>query len=244
MDSNRKSAIVIGVLFLAAAVFSILGLVSYSPILNNPEYLTNGPTSENQIVLGAIFEMITAVTVAGTAIAFFPILRKRNETIALGYVGGRLLEAVLIIVGLVSILTLLALRQGFAGGAAMDASSLQTADIMLRSTHSWAFILGPNFMLGINTLLYSYLLYQTKLIPRPLAVLGFVGAASVFTAALLELFGVILQVSTWGAVLALPVGLYEISLAIYLIVKGFKSTAFTSESVKMETNELTAAYVK
>ena len=91
MNSIRKSAITIGVLFIAAAVFSILGLVSYGPILNNPEYITNGPTSENQIVLGAIFEMITAITVAGTAIAFFPILRKHNETIALGYVGGRFL---------------------------------------------------------------------------------------------------------------------------------------------------------
>lgn len=161
MNSNRKNATIIGILFIAATVFSILGLVSYGPILNNPEYLMAGPTRGNQIILAAIFEMITAVTVAGTAIAFFPILRKRDETVALGYVGGRLLEAVFIIVGLVSLLTLLTLRQEFANGAALDASALQTADKLLRSTHAWAFILGPNFMLGINTLLYSSLLYGT-----------------------------------------------------------------------------------
>jgi hypothetical protein len=236
MNSIRKSAIIIGVLFIAAAVFSILGLVSYSPILNNPEYMTVGPTSENQIVLGAIFEMITAVTVAGTAIAFFPILRKRNETIALGYAGGRLLEAVLIIIGLVSILTLLALRQEFASGAVLDASSLQTADKLLRSTHGWTFILGPNFMLGINTLLYSSVLYRTRLIPRALATLGLVGVVSVFVAAWLELFGVIDQVSAWGAVMALPVGVYEITLAVYLIVKGFKLSAITIGSTKVSVN--------
>jgi hypothetical protein len=242
MNSTRKQAIVIGVLFIAAAVFSILGLVSYSPVLNNPEYLTEGPTSENQIMLGAVFEMITAITVAGTAIAFFPILRKRNETIGLGYVGGRLLEAVLIIIGLVIRLTLLALRQESAGGTALDASSLQTADVLLRSAHGWAFILGPNFMLGINTLLYSSLLYQTKLVPRKLAVMGLVGAVAVFVAALLELFGVILQVSTWGAILALPVGLFEMTLAIWLIVKGFNSATIVSGSVKTETDELAVAY--
>jgi hypothetical protein len=236
MNSIRKSAIVIGVLFIAAAVFSILGLVSYGPILNNPEYMTKGPTSENQIVLGAIFEMITAVTVAGTAIAFFPILRKHNETIALGYVGGRLLEAVLIIIGLVSILTLLTLRQEFASGVALTASSLQTADRLLRSTHAWSFILGPNFMLGINTLLYSSVLYRTRLIPRALATLGLVGAVSVFVAALLELFGVIDQVSAWGAVLSLPVGVYEMALAVYLIAKGFKLSAIAFGSPKVSVS--------
>jgi hypothetical protein len=243
MNSNRKSAMIIGVLFIAAAVFSKLGLVSYGPILNNPEYLLEGPTSENQIVLGAIFEMITAVTAAGTAIAFFPILRKRDETIALGYVGGRLLEAVLIIIGLVSLLSMLTLRQEFAGGAALDISPLQTAGRALFAIHAWAFILGPNFILGINTLLYSSLLYRTELVSRTVASTGLVGAVSVFVAALLELFGVIDQVSAWGVVLSLPVAVYEMTLAVYLIVKGFKLSAFTFELAKTETNKLIAAHL-
>lgn len=241
MNTTRRSAITIGVLFIAAAVFSILGLVSYGPILNNPEYMTQGPTSENQIVLRAIFEMITAVTVAGTAIAFFPILRKHNETVALGYVGGRLLEAVPIVIGLISILTLLTMRQQFASGVATDVSSLQTADNLLRSTRAWAFILGPNFMLGINTLLYSSLLYRTRLVPRALTTLGLVGAVFVFVSALLEIFGVIDQVSAWGAVLSLPVAAYEITLAVYLIVKGFRSAALTSKTAIPDTGELQAS---
>lgn len=237
MNSNRKRAIVIGVLFIAAAVFSILGLASYSPILNNPDYMIAGPTSENQLVLGAIFELLTAAAVAGTAITFFPILRKRNESAALGYVGFRLLEAVLIITGLVSLLALLSLRQAYVSGTLADVPSLQTADQLLRSVHAWAFIIGLNFMLGINTLLYSYLLYRMKIVPRAIAVLGLVGAVTVFVAALLEMFGVIAQTSVQGIILALPVATYEMTLAIYLIVKGFRSSATIFASVRTESNE-------
>jgi hypothetical protein len=162
--------------------------------------------------------------------------------VALGYVGFRLLEAVLILMGTVSILVLLALRQAHAGGTILDAASLQAADQLLRSAHAWAFILGPNFMLGINTLLYSSLLYQTKLVPRPIAILGLVGALSVFTAALLEMFGVIEQVSAWGAALALPVAIYEMSLAVYLIMKGFKPSSTIFAFDEAETTALAAAH--
>jgi len=141
MNAIRRSSIIIGILFILAEVFSILGHVLYGPILNNPDYMIYGPTSENQIVLGAIFEMLAAISVAGTAIAFFPILRERNERKALGYIGGSLLEAFLIIIGLVSILTLLTLRREFALEGVLDSSSLHTADRLLRSMHAWAFIL-------------------------------------------------------------------------------------------------------
>ena len=100
---------------------------------------------------------------------------------------------------------------------------------------------GPNFMLGINTLLYSSLLFATRLVPRPLATLGMVGAVSVFTAAILEMFGVIEQVSLWGGLLALPVALFEMSLAVYLLVKGFKSTATIFQESKTGSASLAAA---
>jgi hypothetical protein len=242
MSTNRKQAILVGVFFIIAAVAAIAGLAAYDPIINNSDYLTTGPTSSNQIVLGAIFEMLTAVSVAGTAITFFPILRKHNETIALGYVGGRLLEAVFIILGLVSILTLLSLRQTVEAGAALDAAALPTLYKLLRSTHAWSFILGPAFMLGINTLLYSTVLYRTKLVPRPLSSLGLIAAVCIFSAALLELFGIILQVSAWGAILALPVATYEISLAVYLIVKGFNLSAIASGVANVAATELKTAH--
>lgn len=228
MNSYKTRSTTIGVLFIAAAVFAILGVLSYGPILNNPDYITQGPTQQTQIVLGAVFELLTAAAVAGTALAFYPVLRKRNESIALGYVAFRILEAALIIVGLISMLTLLTVRQEVAGGAAFDATSILVADSLLRSINAWTTILGPNFMLGINTALYTYVLYRTRLVPRLLTFLGFTGAALVFLAALLELFGVILQFSVWGAALALPVFAYEMSLAVWLIGKGFDDSAVKS----------------
>lgn len=238
MNANRKSSITIGILFIAATVFSILGLVSYGPILNNLDYIANGPTSQNQVVMGALYELIAAVSMAGTAIAFFPVLKKRDESRALGYVAFRLLEAILVVIGLVSLLSLLTLRLEYASRAALDLASLQVADRLLRAVHTWSFMLGPNFIFAINTLLYTSLLYQTKLVPRPIAVLGLFGAISIFIAAILEMFGVILQISTWGAVLSFPVAVYEMVLAVYLIVKGFRPSAFASESAYSETGEL------
>jgi hypothetical protein len=224
-DTNRKSARLIGMLFIAATVFSILSLVLYVPILNNPGYLIKGPTSTNSIIFEAIFEMLAAAAVVGTSIAFFPILRKHNETVALGYVGGRILEAVLIVISLISILTLLTLLQSSSGRVSFDNSFIQVMDELLRGVHSRAFILGPNFLLGINTMLYSSLLYKTKLVPGKLAGFGLFGAVLVFALALLELFGIVEQVSLWGGLLAAPVGLYEMTLAIWLIAKGFNLSA-------------------
>ena len=140
---------------------------------------------------------------------------------ALGYVGFRLFEAEIIVIGLVSLLSLLTLRQDFASGAAMDTSFLQTVGKSSLATHAWASVLGPNFMLGINTLMCGFLLYQTELVPRAIAGMGLIGAASIFIAALLVMFGVILPTSLWRIILAIPVASYEMILAVYLIVKGF-----------------------
>jgi len=220
MDTDRISATIIGVLFIVATV-SAFGAILYDPILKNPHYLVKGPTRRNKITLGALFELIVAAAVVGTSVAFFPFLKMGNEGIALGYVGFRLFEAVIIVIGLISLLSLLTLRQEFASGAALDTSSLQTAGKSLLAIHAWTSVLGPNFMLGINTLMCGFLLYQTELVPRTIAGMGLIGAASILLAALLVMFGVILPTSLWRIILALPVASYEMILAVYLIVKGF-----------------------
>ena len=165
--------------------------------------------------------MIAAAAVVGTSVAFFPFLKEGGESMALGYVGFRLFEAVIIVIGLVSLLSLLTLRQEFASGADLDTSSLQTAGKSLLATHAWTSVLGPNFMLGINTLMCGFLLYQTELVPRTITGMGLIGAVAIFLAALLVMFGVILPISRWRIILAIPVASYEMILAEYLIVKGF-----------------------
>jgi hypothetical protein len=118
------------------------------------------------VILGALFELILVCSNIGTSIMLFPFLKKHNESIALGYVCFRLLEAVVISVGIISVLSLLTLSQEFVEAAAPNAAYYQTSGTLLKAIHDWTFLLGPNFLLGVNTMLYSYLLYQSKLVPR------------------------------------------------------------------------------
>ncbi len=232
MNTNRQVATIVGVLFILAAVTAILGLVFYQPILNGPDYLIKGAENKNQVILGAVMELLLVCSAIGTAVGLFPFLRKYNESIALGYLCFRFLEAVLITIGIVSVLSLSTLSQEFVAAAAPNASAFHTSGILLIAVHSWTFLLGPNLMLGVNTAMYSSLLYQSRLVPRLIAVMGLSGATLVLIAALLEMFGLILQTSLWGVILAIPVASYEMTLAVWLIVKGFNPSAIASGSAK------------
>jgi len=238
MNSNRRSAEIVGVLFILAAVSAMIGLKLYDPILKGPDYLTNGSEHANQVILGALMELILVVSAVGTATTMFPILRKYNETIALWHVCFRFLEAIIITVGVISVLALLTLSREFVAAGAPEIASYQTSGILLKAVHDWTFMLGPLFMLGINTLMYSYIFYKSKLVPRFISCLGITGAIVVFIYALLVMFGVIQQISVWGAIMALPVAANEIILAVWLIVKGFNESALTSISVKKQDDEI------
>lgn len=230
IDTNKRAATILGVLYILAAVMAVLGLILYSPILNGPDYLMQGAEHKNQVILGAIMELLVVCSVIGTAVWFFPVLRKYHESIALWYLCFRFLEAVLITIGIISVLSLLTLSQEFVATAAPNASAFQASGTVLIAIHAWTFLLGPALMLGINTAMYSSLLYKSRLVPRLIAVMGLIGAPLVFLEAVLALFGVISQVSVWGALLALPVAAYEMTLAVWLIVKGFNPAAIAKES--------------
>ena len=198
MNSNKKAAKIVGVLFLLAAVSAVIGLILYDPILNGSDYLIKGSEHANQVTLGALMELILVVSAIGTATTMFPILRKYNETIALWHVCFRFLEAVIITVGIISVLSLLTLSREFVAAGAPDTASFQASGTLLKAVHDWTFLLGPLFMLGINTMMYSYIFYKSKLVPRFIPILGMTGATLVFIYALLVMFGVIQQVSVWG----------------------------------------------
>src|SRR3954471_4879796 len=232
MNSNKKAAKIVGVLFILAAVTAVIGLILYDPILNGPDYLIKGSEHANQVILGALMELILVATAIGTATIMFPFLRKYNETIALWHVCFRFLEAVIITVGVISVLSLLTLSREFVAAGAPDTASFQASGTLLKAVHDWTFLLGPLFMLGINTMMYSYIFYKSKLVPRFIPILGMTGATLVFICALLVMFGVIQQVSVWGGILALPIAANEMILAVWLIVKGFNETVLTSLSSK------------
>lgn len=230
MKSHKQAARIVGVLFILAAVTAVAGYFMYDPILTGPDYLRNGSEHGNRVILGALMELILVVSAIGTATTMFPILRKYNETIALWHVCFRFLEAVIITVGVISVLSLLTLSREFVAAGAPDAAAAyQVSGTVLKAIHEWTFVLGPAFMLGINTMMYSYIFYRTGLVHRFIPILGMSGAALVFLEALLVMFGVIEQSSPWGALLALPVAANEMTLAVWLLVKGFNLSAFDSK---------------
>jgi len=231
MNANRDIAVIVGVLYILAAITAIIGFALYQPILNDPEYIIKGSTNETQVVWGAFNELILAFSVIGISVMMFPIINKENESLAIGYVCFRLLEAILIIIGIIGLLSIISLSQEFGTAVTPNASSYLTAGKLLVTIHNWTFLFGPNLALGPSTLMMSYFLYDSKLVPRFISILGLAGGFLILVCALLVMFGVFLQVSIWGAILAIPVFTYEMSLAVRLIVKGFNSTVVYSSLV-------------
>ena len=224
MKNNNIQSKITGCFFIIAAVSSIIGLKLYDPILVHKNYVVSASSHSNQIIFGAINELILAASATGTGIMLFPLLKRYNESVAFGYISFRILEVVFIVIGTVSVLSALSISEYYVSGTISSNETAQYIILTLKSIHKWTFILGPNFMLAINTFLYSYAFFKLKAIPKNLTILGMLAAIFVMTAAMLELFGIIDQISFWGIMLAVPIALYEMTLATWLIIKGVRPT--------------------
>lgn len=227
MSTMRFNGIITGVLFIIASATAIIGYFLYGPIIDGPDYLVNGAAHGVGVTLGALNELILACAAIGTGIMLYPHLRKHNESLALGYVCFRFFEAIVITIGVVGVLALLTVSQDFAGSQTPDAAAFRATGTALLAVREWAFIIGPGILLGINTSLYSYVLFRTRLVPRPIAVMGMIGAPLVTTAGLLMLFDVLQPMSSGAGLLSATVGVYEMVLAAWLIAKGFNAATIT-----------------
>jgi hypothetical protein len=222
MDSARKSALVTGVLFLITFITSIPALILYGPVLNNANYIVGGG-ADGRILAGAFLEVLLAIANIGTAVTLFPVIKRQNEGLALGYVAARIVESTVIVVGIASVLAVVTMRRDFAGSTGADTATLVIAGKALVAIHKGTFLLGPAFCAGIeNGLILGYLMYRSGLVPRPMAVLGLAGGTLAFCAATAELFGLFPQVSGTSFIVTFPEALWEGSLGIWLIVKGFR----------------------
>ncbi|MDI2130656.1 DUF4386 domain-containing protein [Yinghuangia seranimata] len=219
MAPARTSARAAGACYLVTHVTSIAGLALYAPVLHDSDYVV-GTGSDTRVLLGALCEVLLALSVVGTAVALFPVVRRHSRAGAAGYLGLRTLEAAVICVGIVSLLAVVTLRQDPPGGA--DSVSLRTVARGLVAVHDWTFLVGPNFVLGANTVLLAWLLYRSRLVPRVIAGLGVAGGVLIFGSATAVLLGAYGQVSTWGGLAAVPVFAWELALAGWLLVKGFR----------------------
>jgi len=224
----QKIARVTGVLFLITYITSIPAFfVFYAPVLEDPRYIA-GAGADTSVSLGAFLELILIIANIGTAVVLWPVLKRQNEILALGYVTARVVECVFIAVGILSLLTVVTLRQEAAGA---DASSLVAVGASLVALHDWTFLLGPGFVVGVgNGLMLGYLMYRSRLVPRRMAMLGLVGGPVLCASGIAILFGVFEAGSVWQIIATIPEFVWELSLGIYLIVKGFRPSAVASMS--------------
>jgi len=231
MGSPRKTALVAGVFFIITFVTSIPALLLYNPVLKHTGYIV-GAGADKRIFLGALLEVLLIIANIGTAVVLFPILKRVNETLALGYVAARLVESAFIAVGILSVLSVVTLRQDIGGANAANAASLHIVARSLVAIHDWSFLLGPGFIVGVgNGLLLVYLMYRSGLVPRRMAMLGLVGGPLVCASGIAVLFGALGKGSAGQGIATVPEFAWELSLGIYLIVKGFKPSSVVPEEI-------------
>lgn len=228
LASFRKTAIAAGALYLVTHVTSVSSAFLYGPILNNPGYIA-GAGQDMQVLLGAFLEVILALAVVGTAVALFPVVKRQNEGVALSYVGLRTLEAGIIVTGALPLLAAVTLRQQLTGIAGTDTETLAAVGSVLVALHNWTLVLGPGFVCGTNTILMAYLMYKSGLVPRFIPLLGLVGGPLVFAYHTAQTFEIFDQVPVWAAIAVIPIFAWELSLAIWLIARGFNLPAAGSE---------------
>ena len=208
--------------FVITFVVSIPALLLCEPLLKHSNYIL-GSGADTSVALGALLEILPAIANIATAVVLYPIVKRQSQSISLGYVPSRTVESTVIVIGIVSVLSVVTLRKDVGGAGATHGASLVLVQRSLVAIHDWTFLLGPAFCAGFGTgLLLGYLMYKSGLVPRGMALLGLIGAPLLFASATAIMFGAYKDGSRAAFLLALPETAWEASLGIHLIVKGFK----------------------
>ena len=219
---QRRVALIAGVWFAVTFLASIPALLLYEPLLKHHDYIL-GAGVDTRVGLGVTLEIILVIANIATAVVLYPILRRQSQSISLGYVASRTIESAIIAVGIISVLAVITLRQDVGGAGAADGSSLVLTGRALVAVHDWTFLLGPAFCAGFgNGLLLGYLMYRSGLVPRGMAMLGLIGGPLIFLSGVAIVLGAYDNGSTVNSLLSVPEIAWELSLTVYLIVKGFR----------------------
>jgi hypothetical protein len=227
MTSLRKTAMVAGIFYLITFI-SIPTLALYGPVKNHRDW-TLSPGSHTGVLVGGLLEVIVALAGIGTAVTLYPVVKRQNEGVALGFVAARVLEAAMIFTGVLGLLSLVTLRHDLGGAAGANAAALVTTGASHVAVYNGTMLLGQTLMPCVNALLLGSLMYRSRLVPRIIPIVGLIGAPLLLAAVIVTMFsGGIEHISAFQAIVTLPVAAWEFSLGVWLVVKGFRPSPITA----------------
>ena len=232
-DPMRGHAQAAGIFYLLTFASSIPALILIGPILHDTDYVTSAG-QDTRVLWGCLLDAVNALTAVGSAVALYPVVKRQNQSMALGFVTSRMLEAAVVMIGVVSLLAVVTMRQDFAGSAG-DAATLTVTANALVDVRNWTFLLGPGLMPAFNAILLGTLLYRSRLVPRFIPTVGLIGAPLLLAAILATYFGAIDQVSPISGILTLPVAAWELSVGLWMTFRGFTPSPVLPTVVPGET---------
>jgi hypothetical protein len=228
MDPARRSAFFGGLFYLITFASSIPAVFLLRPVINDSHYIISAG-ADTQVVWGTILDLVNALTAVGSAVALYPVMKRQSQSMALGFVSTRLFEAAVVAIGVVSLLTIVSLRQPHATGS--EASTLAMTGHALVAAYNWVFLIGPNLMPAVNGVLLGTLMYKSGLVPKAIPLMGLVGGPLLLMVTIASMVGITHHGSAWWVVAA-PIVVWEFSLGCYLLVKGFKPSPLTADLVR------------
>ena len=231
MNTHRNTAIIVGVLFIIATAFLFIGESFYKPVLSSPDYLDIAYPQRITVIIGLLLEFTCVLTIPLIPVVLFPVLRKHNETLALGYVVFRLFETVLFVAVIINKLSLISVSENYLNNGGMEAPYFQNYGSSIQAWNDWAWLIYV-MVFTLGALMLYAVLYQSKLIPRFISGWGFVAALLLLTGIVLNMVEVklMLPAGAFELIFAVPIAVQEMVMAGWLIVKGFNSSAIASGS--------------
>jgi hypothetical protein len=222
-DPTRKSAFASGILYLVTFASSIPAFLLLQPILADPAYIV-GPGADRQIAVACLLDLVNALAAIGSAVAVFSVIRRQHEGLALGFVTTRMFEAATIVVGIVSLLAVVSMRQAGPATGTDDAALIAVGQGLV-GVRDWTFVIGPGLMPGLNALMFATVLYRARLVPRWIPALGLIGAPLLITSAIGMILGVNDAGTPYAAIATAPIFVWELSVGLWMTFKGFNRNA-------------------
>ena len=230
-DQLRRTATIVGWLFLITYITSITAKIALYPPLFEGDYIT-GAGEDTRVLWGAFAEAILIIANIGTATAMYTVIKRQHPNLAISFVAARIMESVFIGVGILSVLTIVSMRQDYAGTDGEAAAGLTVVGDAFVALQEWTFATGPGFVVGVgNGLILGYIMYRTGLVPRRLAMLGLIGGPLIILAGSATILDIVEVGSAWQTLPAAPEFFWELGLGLYLIIKGFRTSPTTAGTV-------------